>query len=279
MFAYFDIGGTKTRIVVSEDGQSFREPVKFDTPPSFEDGVKEVVERIRELCHDAPLHVAGGGVAGPLDANKRMLVNSPNLPGWINKPLAETLERELGAPIHLANDSAMVALGEAHHGAGRGDSIMAYITVSTGVGGARIVNGTIDQGVYSYEPGHQVIDVDHTIFPKLDAKDSEGILSGTATAMRFGRKAYEVTDPAVWEDLARLLAYFLNNTIVHWSPHSVVLGGSMIVGNPAIPVDRVEYHLRNICTIYPSLPAIKRAELADLGGLYGAMEHVRQRMA
>jgi glucokinase len=276
MFAYFDIGGTKTRIATSRDGETFGDPVKFDTPGSFDEGMDTIVRAVREKVGAETITVAGGGIAGPLNREKTMLVNSPNLPDWVGKPLTDTLTTALGAPVYVENDSAVVALGEAHYGAGKGDEIMAYITVSTGVGGARIVDGVIDRGAYGFEPGHQVLDVDRTVFPLLHATDSEGMLSGTATARRFGRKAYEVEDPAVWEELARLLAYFLNNTIVHWSPNSVVLGGSMIVGDPAIPVDRVAHHLRDICTIYPELPVIKKATLADMGGIYGAMAFVRQ---
>jgi len=277
MYAYFDIGGTKTRVALSSDGTRFDEPMKFDTPASFEEGVSRVLEAVRSLAHGARIEAAGGGVAGPLDPERRMLVSSPNLPGWVGMPLQERLKEAIDAPVYVENDSALVALGEAHHGAGRGDDIMAYITVSTGIGGARVVDGRIDRNVFGFEPGHQVLDIDATVFPMLAAREAEGMLSGTATARRFHRKAYEVTDPAVWEELARLLAHMLNNTIVHWSPRSVVLGGSMIVGDPAIDPERVAHYLHEVCTIYPTLPTVKRATLADLGGLYGAMTYVAQR--
>jgi len=280
MFAYFDIGGTKTRVALSHDGTAFGDVTKFDTPHSFEEGVHLVASTIRTQASGAALHAVGGGMAGPLDREKTMLVRAPNLPDWAGKPFASALGAELsGVPVFLENDSALVALGEAHYGAGKGDPIMAYITVSTGVGGARIVDGHIDKSAYGFEPGHQTFDLDKTLFPGLTTGEAEEIVSGTATATRFGKPAYEVTDPAVWEELAGLLACMLNNTIVHWSPHSVVLGGSMIVGDPAIPVDRVTYHLARICTIYPELPSIKRAALADRGGIYGAMVYVAQRLS
>jgi predicted NBD/HSP70 family sugar kinase len=276
MFAYFDIGGTKTRVAVSADGTSFGDPLKFDTPADFDVGIESIAAAIRSLAQDTPIKAAGGGIAGPLDRPRTMLVNSPNLPGWVGRSVTDELGERLGCPVYLENDSAIVALGEAHHGAGKGDPIMAYLTVSTGIGGSRIVDGYIDRNVFGFEPGHQILDVDKTMFPSLATDEAEGFLSGTAVANRFHRKAYEVTDPAVWEELAKMLAYLLNNTIVHWSPHSVVLGGSMIVGNPAIPVDRVEHHLGEILTIFPEQPRIKRATLADLGGLYGAMVYVSQ---
>ena len=101
-----------------------------------------------------------------------MLVNAPHLPGWIRKPFSERLKAELACPVFLENDSAIVALGEAHHGAGKGDDIMAYLTVSTGMGGARIVHGAIDVNVFGFEPGHQYIDFDTSAYG--------GALSGLA---------------------------------------------------------------------------------------------------
>jgi predicted NBD/HSP70 family sugar kinase len=281
MYAYFDIGGTKTRVAVSKDGKELLgEPVKFDTPEGFDEGIMTVASEIRTLAGAQPISAVGGGLAGPMNEDRTMLVNSPNLPGWVGKPFVEALQNELGAgDVFLENDSAIVALGEAHHGAGKGAAIMAYITVSTGVGGARIVDGRIDRSAFGFEPGHQVLDMDKTVFPILGADEAEEFLSGTATAKRFHKKAYEVTDPKVWEELARLLAFMLNNTAVYWSPHRIVLGGSMIVGNPAIPVDRAKYWLDQILHIYPEKPEIVEATLEDMGGIYGAMTFVAQKMA
>ncbi len=275
MYAYFDIGGTKTRVAVG-DGSSFSEPVKFPTPKDFSLGVNTIVNTILECAKGERIEAIGGGIAGPLDDDHGMLLRAPNLPLWVGQPLARTLSERISAPTYLENDSAIVALGEAHHGAGQGSKIMAYITVSTGVGGARIVDGHVDRSTYGFEPGHQVLDIDKTVLPILAADEAEELLSGTALERRYNKKPVEIHDPAVWEELSVWLAYMLNNTIVHWSPDTVVLGGSMIVGDPAIPVDRVSYHLERILTIFPTLPQVRRAQLADLGGIYGAMAYVEQ---
>ncbi len=278
MFAYFDIGGTKSRVVISLDGNSFDDPVKFDTPKDYNEGIALVTEKILELADGTPIEAAGGGVAGPVDSEHTMLINSPNLPDWAGKPLVQDLSTKLGCPVYMRNDTAIVGLGEAHHGAGKGDKIMAYITVSTGVGGTRIVDGHLDKGVHNFEPGHQIIDFDKSACPECYSVVAQDYLSGTATEHRFHKKAYEVMEPEVWEQLSRWLAFMLNNTIVHWAPNSVVLGGSMIVGDPAIPVDRIAEHLDDILCIYPDKPAVKKAKLEDMGGLYGAMVYVNQQI-
>ena len=264
----FDIGGTKMRIAYSEDGNTFETPHCIPTPPTYEDGVNAFLEGARACAKGRAIEKIAGGIAGPFDEKRRTLVGSPNLHDWIGKPFKETLERELQAPVRIENDSAVVGLGEAVSGAGRGFGIVAYITVSTGVGGARIINGKLDEKVVGFEPGHQIMDI-------ANGKTLQDLVGGRSLEMRTSKKPKEITDPVLWEEYAKMLAAGINNVIVHWSPNAVVLGGSMITGDPAIPVDATERYLREILKIYPEIPVIKKAELGDFGGLYGAMQLLR----
>lgn len=270
MFLLFDIGGTKTRLAVSHDGKTFEEPEIFETPEVYADGVQELVSRAKEHAGGKKYTAAAGGIAGPFDRKKGALVASPNLSGWVGKPLVRDLKKKLGVPVSLENDSALVALGEATHGAGKGADIVAYLTVSTGVGGARIVNGAIDSSNRNTEPGHQMIDIDKTLIPGAQGTDLESYISGRAVEARMGMKPYEITDERFWNDCAKILAHGVFNTIVHWTPDVVVLGGSMMK-KVGIPVSAVEKHLKEIAIFYPNLPKIKKAELEDFGGLYGGL--------
>jgi predicted NBD/HSP70 family sugar kinase len=284
MYLLFDIGGTKMRIAATEDCKEFGEPKIVATPKDFKEGISIFKNTALELSGGEKIKMAGGGVAGPFDKEKTQILSSPNLPDWAGKPLKRELENALDAEIILENDTAVVGLGEAHSGAGRGYGIVVYMTVSTGVGGVRIVDGKIDKNAFGFEPGHQIIDIGGTICETCNAEGRhsdgpghlEGYVSGTATEKRFEKKPYEITDEKIWDELAHWLAYGLNNTIVHWSPDVVVLGGSMIAGDPAISVEAVKNYLRKIITIFPELPVIKKSELKDLGGLYGALAFVNQ---
>ena len=71
------------------------------------------------------------------------------------------------------------------------------------------------------------------------------------------------------------MAIGLNNIIVEWSPDVVVLGGSMITGDPSISIEKTENYLKEILKIFPKLPAIRKAELGDFGGLYGALAFIK----
>lgn len=281
MYIAFDIGGTKMRIAVSKDCKSIvGEPVVEKTPEDFEKGIQLFSDIARSLTKDVHIKAAAGGIAGPLDREKKMLTSAPNIASdWAGRPLAEALSKELQAPVYLENDTAIVGLGEAHAGAGMGHNIVVYVTVSTGVGGVRIVNGKVDVSCMGFEPGHQIIDIDNTLCKNCVSGQLEDMVSGTATERRFGMKPYEVKEERVWnEELPKWLSYGLYNTILHWSPDVAVLGGSMIVGNPAISVPRTADYLREVTTIFPNIPEIKKAECGDFGGIHGAFALIRQNL-
>ena len=276
MYLLFDIGGTKTRLALSIDAKNFKEPVIIETPRKFEEGISVFKDTVKELTKGEKITKAVGAISGPLDKEHSMVVNAPHLTGWNNKPLKKELEKMLSAPVVIENDAALVGLGEAVHGAGKGYDIVAYMTVSTGVGGARIVGGKIDASSMGFEPGHQFIDAGASLCPDCkEPKDLDSYVSGSGVKARYGKEAYEIDDPAVFEELAEWLAYGLNNTIVHWSPDVVVLGGPMITGDPAIPLDSIQKHVSEILHIFPNPPPIVKAKLEDVGGLYGALALVQ----
>lgn len=278
MYILFDIGGTKMRVVATDKEKFIGEPVVVLTPKNFEEGIETLKSIIGNLATGNQIEAIVGGIAGPLDLEKTKLIESPNLSGWVGHDIKQALSSAYNVPVSLENDAALVGLGEAHFGAGRGYPVVAYLTISTGVGGIRIVNGVIDYGSMGFEPGHQIIDPDNTLCPTCEGNDLEAYVSGSAIEKRFGKKPYEIHDDAVWDELAKFLAYGLHNTILHWSPDVVVLGGSMMK-EVGIPIEAVRKHLKEILHIFQEFPEIKRSELADFGGLYGALSYARTHYA
>jgi predicted NBD/HSP70 family sugar kinase len=177
----------------------------------------------------------------------------------------------ISAPLLLENDTALVGLGElaARRQAGGGvPAISAYFTVSTGVNGVRFMNESIDRSTYGFELGRQLIEVSNNNVITL-----EDTIGGRAMQRRFGRLPKSVDDPAVWQEETRRLAIALYNLMLHWSPQTITLGGSMMRD---IPLAELTKQLHRLPSVYPQWPLLQPAMLEDKGGLYGALELARQ---
>lgn len=270
-YVLFDIGGTNTRVAVSEDLKTFEKPIKFKTPINYKEGVEKILEAVSKLT-DKPIRGAAGAVRGMLSEDRSMIAHDDVLSRWVEEPLRATLEKKLNTKVIIENDAALAGLGEAHFGAGKGAKIMVYHTISTGVGGAKIEEGRIDSYHLGFEPGKQVLDIDRTILGDEILPTLENLVSGAAVEERTGQKPFDIPQgDAIWDQLAEYLAHGLRNTIYYWSPDTIVLGGSMITGDPRIPISNIERHTALILGDDMEGPIIKSASLKDDSGLYGAM--------
>jgi predicted NBD/HSP70 family sugar kinase len=264
MKVVFDVGASKTRIALSSDGKSFLgKPYVGPTSQQFT-GQMEIFQSWAQKNLQGKKATVVGGVPGPLDFKKTMVIGAPNLPGWNHKPLKQRLQKLFGPEVHLENDTALVGLGEAICGAGKEYKIVAYITVSTGVNGVRVVDGKIDRNAFGFEIGHQIID-GHV--------DWESLISGKNLEKRLGRPLQEIADPTIWDEEARLIALGLNNTIVHWSPEVIIIGGGVGMSRH-LSLDAVRRHLKKYL-IFPNPPHLRKSTLGDLGGLYGALHYLK----
>ncbi len=276
MHLLLDIGGTKLRIAFSKDGKRFAgKPVIANTPENFKTGMA----LIKKAVAGRPgIKSAICGIAGSFDRNKTKLVSSPNLPGWIGKPIKAELGNITGAPVRLENDADLAGLGEAVFGAGKKDRIVAYLTISTGVGGTRIVDKKIDAGVFGFEPGQQIIDLSKW---KPGAPSRSGTLekfiSGADMEKKYGKRPADIKSRSAWEEKARLLAVGLYNTARFWSPDIIILGGSMITKKVGIPLSRVKYHFGKKPSVFSKTLKLTKAKLGEYSGLYGAMALLKQK--
>lgn len=278
-YVVFDIGGTKTRVAVSEDLETFTAHESFKTPTKPEDGVVKITELVEKLSEGSTIQGIAGGIRGRLNEEKTAMENDGTLTKWARFPLVEKLQKKYKCEVFLENDTAIAGVGEATFGAGKDLEIVAYHTVSTGVGGAKIEDGEIDDASIGFEPGHQILDIDRTVLGEQITPTLENLVSGTAVAERFGVKAYEIPQSdIVWSELAGYLAQGLRNTILYWSPDAIVLGGSMIIGDPRIEIDDIRKFTVEALDGFVEAPLITTAQLGDEAGLYGGLAILKQRL-
>jgi len=268
MFILFDIGGTKIRISSSLDLKSFSEPKIFSNSGSFEESFSLMKKIILEISGGQKIEAVCGGVAGMLNKEKTGLLNSQNMPDWEGKLFGKDLSDFLNCPVYLENDADIIGLGEAVYGSGVDYSIVSYLTVSTGVGGARIVDGKIDRNSFGFEPGHHIID-------KENNHDLEWFIGGASMEKRFGRPSKEIKDEQFWDDFAKTLAVGLRNISVFWSSEIIVLGGAISLTD--LPLEKVKKYFEVQMKEVGYLQELKLASLGDVGGLYGAMAYLKDK--
>lgn len=265
MFLLIDIGGTKVRIAISKDQKTLENTQIIETPQDFEEGILAIKTGITKITQGETIQGAAVGVPGSLNTEKTMLESSRNLTDWAIKPLKNKLLEFISAPLFIENDAALNGLGEASFGAGIGFRIVAFYTISTGVGGSRIVNQTIDTNALGFEPGKQIVDFEGENPIILEDK-----ISGRALEKHFGKSPEEIKDPSLWESVAKNLAIGINNAIVFWSPEVIVLGGSVM---KSIDIERVRKYAKEFRKI-SNFPVIKKAALGEESGLYGALAYL-----
>lgn len=268
MYFLFDIGGTNMRVGISSDKQSIKTTKIIPTPQDFEQGMQALQLASEELASGEKIEGVAGGIAGLLDKDKSMLISSPHIQGWAQKPLKSRLNEIFNCEVFLENDTALEGLGEAIKGAGAGKNIVAYISIGTGIGGVRIVEGKIDRNALGFEPGHQIIVIDGNPCSCGGKGHLETYVGGSYLEKIYQQKGEEITNPQIWNEVAKYLSIGLTNVAVFWSPDIIILGGSV---SRSIPLDIIQANLKECLTIFPNPPQLTLGSLSHDAGLYGAL--------
>lgn len=266
------------RVATSNDGETLQDVRHFDTPEDFDEALS-----VFSSFEVQSFEKIAGGIAGELDEEKSKLMVSLNIQGWVDVPIKKRFEEHFGCQVYLENDAVLSGLGEACFGAGRNERIVVYLISGTGFGGSRIVDGKLDRDSRGFEPGYQIIDADSTIDPVFLNKESrygnnlgylQRFVSGKDLEERFGTKTGQLDDQKIWQEVHRLLAIGINNTIVYWNPDIIVLGGGVLLSDK-ISVDKLKSELKDILKVHTNFSNIKKAELGDNSALYGALALIK----
>lgn len=268
MYIACDIGGSNFRVAKSSNCVDFDDPVIEETPDNPEEGLRLIADTIKNMTKDEKIEGVAFGIAGVLNQDHSFLLKSPHLPSWERIDLKKFFEEEFGdAKIYIENDTDIVGLGEAIDGAGKGFEIVTYITISTGIGGTKVVNGKFEKNRHGFEPGFQIINNE-------SGQNFEDLCSGTSVETKFRMHPKEVAKTPEWDIIEDDIAVGLHNSIIHWSPDVLIIGGSM---SKDLDAERMTEKISKRMRIHPELPAIKIAELSSIGGIHGGFAFLRQK--
>ncbi len=144
-----DIGGTKVAAGVVDENGSIIDELRRPTPT-------EVVRQTEHVITDVV--AVGIGAAGWIASDRATVLFSPHL-AWRNEPLRDALSERVGLPVTVENDANAAAWAEYRFGAAVDESVVACITLGTGIGGGLVVAGTLFRGAYGVaaEWGHMCV--------------------------------------------------------------------------------------------------------------------------
>lgn len=138
-----DIGGTKCAVSVLRGGKV----VEIDRFPTQDHAATFArFQKTVEGLKPGPDVVFGISCGGPLDAARGVILNPPNLPGWVDIAICHAFTGIFGGRAFLMNDANASALAEWHFGAGQGCKHMVFLTAGTGMGAGLILNGRLYEG-------------------------------------------------------------------------------------------------------------------------------------
>lgn len=294
-----DLGGTFLRTILADRAGKIYAQMRVATEVA--QGPQAVIERMI-ACIDqvrvavpAGGHLLGVGVGspGPLDPWSGIIFAAPNMPGWFNIPLRDTIAKRTSLPVELDNDANVAALGEWTFGGGKGHQHLVYITVSTGIGAGVITDGRLMLGRLgaATELGQMIIDSDQCqTWEQLASGTALAAAASAAMAANGSTLLHKVATPQTvsaadvsWaaqegdalaqhlmEREARLLGIGFANVLHAFSPEIILVGGGVVLANPTLLRDAHQFvHTHVVADLYRAVP-IELAHLGEQAGVLGA---------
>ena len=283
--AGIDIGGTQLRIGIFDE--QYRMLASYKTENDRGLPAAQNVDRLLSFLKDSGYELRGIGIGcpGPLDMKAGRVLNPPNLVGWDNFELTRYVEDRCGVPALLNNDANCAGLAEALLGAGKGCASVAYVGVSTGIGGAFVYRGKLFCGANgnAAEFWNMIVNEDSYCHRSANPGCLNEQTSGSGLARiaseRFGRpvsarELFVLRDEGnalaaeIVEQQADNLAKGIANITCTLDPEAIVVGGSVAIHNPVYVERMRQYALKYVN--YPETLDIRMAQFGDDAGLIGA---------
>jgi glucokinase len=297
-----DLGGTNIRAAVATGAHTHTTPATAPTPAQQgpDAVVAAIADCVRAAAGGAPVDGLAVGIPGPLDPRRGVVYAAPHLAGWDNFDAGAALSARCGCPVAIHNDANLAGYAEWVAGAGRNTTDFVFITASTGVGGALILNGDLYAGRSGTagEVGHMPLGPEYPPCGEGHVGCLEGTASGTAiaNAARRAVQAGEATTLAtiapqdidgrsvqdaanagdevalrIFTLAARTLGRAVGGMINLLSPEVVVIGGGLINAGELLfgPLRAAVGEMA--FTVPAQQCRIVKAELGTDAGLVGAV--------
>ena len=305
-----DVGGTNVKIaLVDKSGKIiYSNSVPTYAKMGYEYTVNNIKQAIKDLMKETnttakDIDGIGFDFPGQVDYKTGVVKLAPNIPGWVNVPIAQMIEEEFHIPTRIDNDVRCAALGEMKFGAGQGCENFVCITVGTGIGSGLVVNGQLVRGASNAagEIGHIKLQMKDGLIcgcgdtgcleayasgPSIVAMAQDYIKGGKSTKFRemaaaeggeitpyMVAKATEAGDPVAKRIFAIVGEYIgigLTSVINLLNPEKVIIGGGVAEAGDLL-LDPIRKTIKERAMVVAgSAVEIVPAQLGNSAGVIGA---------
>ena len=262
-----DVGGSKTLLAVFSTSGDVVKRYKIPTNPVYRKFLKDLEVEFKKLLGDHDILFCCCAVPGRIERKRGLAVTLGNL-NWHNAPIAKDIKALIkGAPVLVENDANLGGLSEASLIPSRYKKVL-YLTVGTGIGAGFITNGKISADFADSEVGHMVLQHEGQL-----AK-WETFASGRALRQKYGKKASEINDPAIWSEYAKNLALGLDTLIALLQPDIVIIGGGIGAHFDKFG-SKLAAALKEFENNMVKIPPIVKAKRPEEAVIYGCYQLIR----
>ncbi len=302
-----DVGGTNVKLaLVDMNGKivySNTTPTRADL--GYEHSIANIQTAIEELMKETSsnkenIEAIGFGFPGQIDYQNGIVRLLPNMPGWVEIPVAKIMEEKFQIQTKLDNDVRVATLGELKYGAGKGCNNLVCITVGTGIGSGLVLNGKLVRGAKNAagEIGHIKMTMgdgpicgcgDYGCFeayasgPSIVAEAKEYIKGGKSS--KFKELATEELSPyivaqaalqgdavakRIYSKMGEIIGLGLTSVINLLNPERVIIGGGVADAGDILFNPIRETVAKRAMPIQAQSVEIVPAQLGNTAGVIGA---------
>ena len=263
VYGGIEAGGTKWICALGTSPDDLREIIQCPTTGP-EETIRHAISFFRKYQEKGPITGIGIASFGPVDVDPASptygYITTTPKSGWSNTDFVGTIQRMLDTPTLLDTDVNAAALGEYHWGAAQSLGSFIYLTVGTGIGGGRMMNGQLMHGLIHPEMGHIRIPHDWSADPyggccPYHNDCLEGLAAAPALEQRWGQPPEILpADHPAWTLEAHYLALGVSNLICALSPQRVIMGGG-VMKQPQL-ISMVRGNVQGLLNNYVKAPQI-----------------------
>ena len=304
-----DIGGTNVKIaLVNKKGEiSCPKTVPTRAEMGYEYTIGNIKQCIKDVMTEADITTAdiegiGFGFPGQIDCDNGIVRILPNIPGWIDVPIAEIMRNEFNVPVKVDNDVRCMALAELNYGAGAGCQNLICITIGTGIGSGLVVNGKLVRGASNAagEIGHIKLEMHDGLIcgcgdtgcfeayasaPSIIAMAKDYISGGKSTKYRELAGSVDAITPAIvcqaakegdvvakkiFDRMGEYLGIGLASVVNLLNPEKIVIGGGVADAGDILFEPLKKTLKDRAMPIQGAAVTVVPAELGNTAGLIGA---------